>query len=183
MAPEQASAGVVDQRADIYAFGLIFYEMLAGRRASSASGINRLEAMRERFEQGLPALRTVNPEIPEPVGALVARAIDTDLNRRYQTTAELAAELSRLDEQGEIIPEPRRVTPRLIAAAAALFIANPLLGAAVGAGTLLAQKMLNNPFDQLFSYEYSVTGSFDDPVVARTNARASAAAQSGAAIR
>jgi uncharacterized protein YhdP len=66
---------------------------------------------------------------------------------------------------------------------AALFLANPLIGAAVGAGTLLAQKMLNNPFDQLFSYEYSVTGSFDDPVVARTNARASAAAQSGAAIR
>jgi pyruvate/2-oxoglutarate/acetoin dehydrogenase E1 component len=54
--------------------------------------------------------------------------------------------------------------------AAALFIANPLIGAAVGAGTLLAQKMLNNPFDQLFSYEYSVTGSFDDPVVTRGNA-------------
>ncbi len=65
---------------------------------------------------------------------------------------------------------------------AALFIANPLVGAAVGAGTLLAQKMLNNPFDKLFSYEYAVTGSFDDPTVARTNAAATAA-QSGAAIR
>jgi eukaryotic-like serine/threonine-protein kinase len=123
MAPEQASAGVVDQRADIYAFGLILYEMLAGRRAPSASGLNRIEAMQERFEQGLPALRTVNPEIPEPVDAIVARAIEIDLDRRYQTTAELAADLSRLDEQGEIIPEPRRVTPRLIAVAAALFIA------------------------------------------------------------
>jgi uncharacterized protein (TIGR02099 family) len=66
---------------------------------------------------------------------------------------------------------------------AALFIANPLVGAAVGAGTLLAQKMLNNPFDQLFSYEYAVTGSWDDPVVTRAGAGASAAAQSGAAIR
>ena len=65
---------------------------------------------------------------------------------------------------------------------AALFIANPLIGAAVGAGTLLAQKMLDNPFDQLFSYEYSVTGSFDDPVVARVNA-GPATAQSGAAAR
>jgi len=68
-------------------------------------------------------------------------------------------------------------------AAAALFIANPLIGAAVGAGTLLAQKMLNNPFDQLFSYEYAVTGSWDDPVVVRTNAAAAAAAQSGPSIR
>ena len=40
--------------------------------------------------------------------------------------------------------------------------------------------MLNNPFDQLFSYEYAVTGSWDDPVVVRTNAAAAAAAQSGA---
>jgi uncharacterized protein YhdP len=44
-------------------------------------------------------------------------------------------------------------------AQAALFIANPLLGAAVGAGTLLAQKMLNNPIEQLFSYEYGVSGA------------------------
>jgi uncharacterized protein YhdP len=75
-----------------------------------------------------------------------------------------------------------RVRPSLSsgvsAGAAALFIANPLLGAAVGAGTLLAQKMLNNPFDQLFSYEYAVAGSWDDPVVTRVGARATTAAQS-----
>jgi TIGR02099 family protein len=69
-----------------------------------------------------------------------------------------------------------RVQPSLSsgvsAGAAALFIANPLLGAAVGAGTLLAQKMLNNPFDQLFSYRYAVSGSWDDPVVTRVGARA-----------
>jgi uncharacterized protein YhdP len=65
-----------------------------------------------------------------------------------------------------------RVQPSLAsgisAGAAALFLANPLVGAAVGAGTLLAQKMFNNPFDQLFSYEYSVTGNWDDPVVTRS---------------
>ena len=66
---------------------------------------------------------------------------------------------------------------------AALFFANPLVGAAVGAGTLLAQKILNNPVDQLFSYEYSVTGSFDDPIVARTRANTSTAAEAGAAAR
>jgi uncharacterized protein (TIGR02099 family) len=79
-----------------------------------------------------------------------------------------------------------RVQPSLSsgvsAGAAALFIANPLIGAAVGAGALLAQKMLNNPFDQLFSYEYAVAGSWDDPVVTRTSARA-AAAQSDATTR
>ena len=80
-----------------------------------------------------------------------------------------------------------RVQPSLSsgvsAGAAALFIANPLIGAAVGAGALLAQKMLNNPFDQLFSYEYAVTGSWDDPVVTRTGASPSTAAQSGETVR
>ena len=69
------------------------------------------------------------------------------------------------------------------AGAAALFIANPLVGAAVGAGALLAQKILNNPFDQLFSYRYVVSGSFDDPVVARGDARAADATPSAATAR
>lgn len=80
-----------------------------------------------------------------------------------------------------------RVQPSLSsgvsAGAAALFIANPLLGAAVGAGALLAQKMLNNPFDQLFSYEYAVTGSWDDPVVARVGAGVLPASPSSATAR
>jgi uncharacterized protein YhdP len=68
-----------------------------------------------------------------------------------------------------------RVKPALSstfsAGAAALFIANPLIGAAVGAGTLLAQKLLNNPLDSMFSYDYRVTGSWSDPQVARVGNR------------
>jgi uncharacterized protein YhdP len=48
-----------------------------------------------------------------------------------------------------------------------LFLANPIVGAAVGAGTLLAQKLFNNPLDQMFSYDYRVTGSWSDPQVER----------------
>jgi uncharacterized protein YhdP len=68
-----------------------------------------------------------------------------------------------------------RVLPALStsisAGAAALFIANPLVGAAVGAGTLLAQKVLKDPFEQLFSYEYAVTGGWSDPIVERVSGR------------
>ncbi len=69
-----------------------------------------------------------------------------------------------------------RVKPALSttfsAGAAALFIANPLLGAAVGAGTLLAQKLLDNPLGSIFSYDYRVTGSWSDPQVERVGSRA-----------
>jgi uncharacterized protein (TIGR02099 family) len=90
-------------------------------------------------------------------------------------------DLARETQQLKVRVQPS-LSSSVSGAAAALFIANPLVGAAVGAGALLAQKMLNNPFDQLFSYEYAVTGGWDDPVVARTTT-AAAAAQSGASIR
>jgi len=87
-------------------------------------------------------------------------------------------DLARETQQLKVRVQPS-LSSGVSAGAAALFIANPLLGAAVGAGTLLAQKMLNNPFDQLFSYEYAVSGGWEDPVVTRIGA-AAAAAQSSA---
>lgn len=68
-----------------------------------------------------------------------------------------------------------RVLPSLAtsvsAGAAVLFIANPLLGAVVGAGTFLAQKMFDNPIERMFSYDYHVTGAWSDPVVERAGSR------------
>jgi uncharacterized protein YhdP len=77
---------------------------------------------------------------------------------------DLARETQRLDV---------RVKPALSstfsAGAAVLFLANPIVGAAVGAGTLLAQKLMNNPLDQIFSYDYRVSGSWSDPQVERVS--------------
>jgi uncharacterized protein YhdP len=84
-------------------------------------------------------------------------------------------DLGRETQQLKVRVQPS-LSSGVSAGAAALFIANPLLGAAVGAGTLLAQKILNNPFDQLFSYEYAVSGGWDDPVVTRLGAQAASAA-------
>lgn len=58
------------------------------------------------------------------------------------------------------------------AAAVVLLAANPLVGAAVGAGTLLAQKLMQDPIEQMFSYEYAVKGSWSEPVVERLGIRA-----------
>jgi uncharacterized protein YhdP len=49
-----------------------------------------------------------------------------------------------------------------------LLLANPIVGAAVGAGSLLAQKVLQDPIEQIFSYEYTVKGSWTDPQIERT---------------
>jgi uncharacterized protein YhdP len=79
-------------------------------------------------------------------------------------------DLERETQQLRVRVQPS-LSSSVSAGAAALFLANPLVGAAVGAGTLLAQRMLNNPIEQMFSYEYGVSGSWDDPVVQRLSAR------------
>ena len=119
MAPEQARGQQVDQRADIYAFGLILYDLLVGRRRAghAQSAIAELQG---RMEQPPPPPRSVVPEIPEALDQLVARCLEPDQTKRYQTSVELAADLERLDENGVPIPLPRRFTPRMIAAAAVL---------------------------------------------------------------
>jgi len=54
------------------------------------------------------------------------------------------------------------------AGAALLFLANPLVGAAVGAGSLFAQTILQDPIEKMFRYEYTVTGGWSDPVIAKS---------------
>jgi uncharacterized protein YhdP len=68
------------------------------------------------------------------------------------------------------------------AAAILLAAANPLVGAAIGAGTLLAQKMMKDPIEQIFSYEYRVSGSWTDPVVERVARGRSESADAGTPV-
>jgi serine/threonine protein kinase/tetratricopeptide (TPR) repeat protein len=105
MAPEQAKAEPVDQRADIYSTGLILYDMLGGRvRIERAE--NALAELMSRTTAAPPLLRTLNPDVPEAIEEIVNRCLQPDAAARYQTTAELVDALNRLDENGVPLPEP-----------------------------------------------------------------------------
>ena len=109
MAPEQASGKPVDQRADIYAFGLILYDMLVGgrRRERAQSAVAELV---ERMQTAPPAPRTIDPTIPEAVDAIVRRCVEPDPAKRFQKTVDLNAAFERLDDDGEPLPMIRRLT-------------------------------------------------------------------------
>jgi len=122
MPPEQAKGDAVDQRADIYAFGLILYDMLiGGRRAQrAASAIAELQA---RMKKAPPLPRSVDATIPVTIDTIIGRCLEPDPAKRFQTTLELQAALDALDDKGKHLPIYRRVRRGTLAAASVVVVA------------------------------------------------------------
>ena len=119
MAPEQARGQHVDQRADIYALGLIIYDMLVGQPRARRAG-SAIAELQGRMEKPPPTVKSLVPEIPAALDQLVSRCLEPDPAKRYQTTQELAEALSWLNDKGERIRVKRVVGMRLFAAAIVL---------------------------------------------------------------
>jgi serine/threonine protein kinase/tetratricopeptide (TPR) repeat protein len=136
MAPEQARGEAVDQRADIYALGLILYDMLAGRRAERA--VSAIEELQGRMQAAPPPAKTVNPAIPEALDAIIRRCLEPDAAKRFQKTVDLEHALARLDENGKPLPIMRRYSRRTLVAAAIV------IGLALG-GTYYTASWLATP--------------------------------------
>ena len=94
MAPEQARGETVDPRSDIYAFGLILYEMLGGPRTASMGDLLA------RMKAPPAPVRTINPRVPPAVDAIVTRCLQPDPTARYQSAMELAAAFAGLSRRG-----------------------------------------------------------------------------------
>ncbi len=117
MAPEQARAEAVDQRADIYAFGLILYDLLLGRvRAQKTESV--IAELQQRMQTSPPAPRSVDPTIPAALDKLIVRCIQLDPAQRFATTQDLLGELAKLDAVGVPVPLVRRLTWKMTSAAA-----------------------------------------------------------------
>ncbi len=89
MAPEQFTGGDVDHRADIYALGIVLYEMLAGRAPFEGT-------ISEIIGKHLHAPPPPVPDLPDALTLMLARALSKTPGGRYQSTAELAADLDRV---------------------------------------------------------------------------------------
>jgi serine/threonine protein kinase len=99
MAPEQARGEPIDHRADIFAIGVILYELLTGERAFKAdSDFVLLEKVR-RVE--LPAPRSLRPELPKELERIVFKALAKEAADRYAWASALGADLeSFMSAQG-----------------------------------------------------------------------------------
>ena len=97
MAPEQArGAKDVDHRVDIYAVGVILYEMLTAHRPFEGETFN--EILWNIWNEPLAPPRAYRPEIPREVEELVLRAMSRDRDKRHPTAETLRREIAALEE-------------------------------------------------------------------------------------
>jgi len=91
MSPEQATGGTVDHRTDLWALGVVLYEMLAGRPPFSAPSIEQLfRAVRGGVT---PLVRDTRPEVPARVQDVVSRLLEREPEKRYPDAQATAAAL------------------------------------------------------------------------------------------
>src|SRR5439155_3250568 len=94
MSPEQARGKKLDTRTDLFSFGAVLYEMATGRAAFAGnSSAVVFEAILNR-EPAAPS--RLCPELPQEVDRIVRKVLEKDCSMRYQTAADLLADLQRL---------------------------------------------------------------------------------------
>ncbi len=119
MSPEQALGQPTDARSDVFSIGVVFYEMLAGRRAFF--GTSAWAVMDAVAHDQPKALHDLRPDVPAGVAQIVGRCLEKDPAGRYPSAVELLDDLRRLS------PAPavgvRSKTPRYLAVAAVVALA------------------------------------------------------------
>jgi eukaryotic-like serine/threonine-protein kinase len=129
MAPEQARGRAVDRRADIWAFGAVFYEMLTGTRPFPGQTISDTLASILKTD---PDWTKLPPRLPPLVRALIERCLVRDVRQRLQAIGEARIVLEHPDDGAAVPGTARRSPPWLLPAGVALGIG---LGVALGRWT------------------------------------------------
>ena len=117
MSPEQVRHEELDTRSDLFSFGLVVYEMACGYQAFT--GQTLMDVHQAILHQPPAPARARNPVLPRSLDLVLAKALEKDRNRRYQSATALKDDLARITR--EVHPARRR-TRRALATGALLAI-------------------------------------------------------------
>lgn len=114
MPPEQLTGRRVDQTADLYAVGVITYELLAGRRFIEPGPVH--EMMRAGVHPDYERLALLRPDVPPELDRLLDRVLSRDPDQRYGTARELLTALFALFPRERLVGRTRDLVLRLFGA-------------------------------------------------------------------
>jgi serine/threonine protein kinase len=98
ISPEQVQGKRGDQRSDMYALGIMFYEMLTGQ--VPFSGPNPLAVMNDRLVKDPVPPTALNPDIPPELEEIIYRALERDPRHRYASAHEMEWDLEHPEQVG-----------------------------------------------------------------------------------
>jgi len=134
MSPEQVrSSKAVDKRSDVWAMGVILWEILSGRKAFDGETLGDVFA--KIREEPLPSIRALRPEISAELDAIVSRCLERDRERRFADAAAMLAALRELGApSSEVLADPfsRAIEARTAFAPGAIVAAESSGGPAKG---------------------------------------------------
>lgn len=97
MAPEQATGRTIDARTDLYATGAVLYELITGHVPYDAD--TPMAVLAKHIYDELPPARSLVPNLPAPVEALIQKSLEKDPAKRFQSAAEMAAAIGEVSGQ------------------------------------------------------------------------------------
>lgn len=100
MSPEQVAGRELDARSDLFSFGIVLYEMATG--VLPFRGIDPIHIMQAIADEPYPLPSKINPNLPAQLDQIISKALQKDCEARYQTAAELRADLVSLLQEREL---------------------------------------------------------------------------------
>ncbi|MEM6959858.1 MAG: serine/threonine-protein kinase, partial [Myxococcota bacterium] len=103
MSPEQASGTALDRRSDVFSLGVVYFELLSGRRLfKRATQVATIQAV---VGEAIPPVRRFRPAVSDARSAICARALQRDRDARYESAASMRRALASTNAAGAVLEE------------------------------------------------------------------------------
>jgi len=106
MSPEQARGKPVDNRSDIFSFGLVLFELFTGSRAFD--GESSVDVLSSILKDEAPSIRDIEPALPKQLERIISKALRKDVDHRYQDVRDLLIDLEDLRDELKLLRKTGR---------------------------------------------------------------------------